>query len=355
MAPSILSKPAPLPDARADTARTHASQPGTLVELSTHDIAPAERLDYWRHAHLERMALSRDPRDTQPFAGRIRRIMGHEAHLMAHASESITAVRSAAQCRHDGVDYVSINLMLDTDAAFMEHGGQHQIRSGSLFFVDSSRPVEFRHQRHHCISIFLPRQRVQGAIGADLSRLPVALPTHSGIGAVLQSHMHMIATQAAHMTPQQRCVVISACVDMALTALQTARAAKTEADAAAEQFTGGFYQAARLLIERNCGDPQLDPAGVASALGCSRATLYRLFARHNESVATLIWRSRLERARAMIGTPDCAKMALSHIAFACGFLDQASFSRMFRRHYGIAPSEARAATATRTEAATPAG
>ncbi len=331
--------------------RSHAGTPGSIAEVSTRGVRPQERLDFWHQAHLGRMVLSQPDADPSAFEGRVRRIMGADAHLVEHQSSALNAVRSEQQCRRDGVDYVSVNLMLDSGESFAEHGGgQHELAPGTLYFVDSAQPVEFRQSGSHSLSIFLPRSRVQAAVG-DPRLIPVILQARTGIGAVLQSHMRMILTQAAHMTPQQRVVVVSACVEMALTTLQTAR----DGTADAEQFVGGFYQAARMLIERDCADPQMDPASIASALGCSRATLYRLFSREGESVAALIWHARLQRARRMIAGSSFAGHSLSDIAFMAGFTDQAGFNRMFKRHYGVTPGEARAQDAAARAAREPGG
>lgn len=283
------------------------------------------------------MALSRPGRESTPFEGRVRRIMGVDAHLMEHQSSSLNAVRTAQQCRRDGIDYVSLNLAVDGDGFGIEHRGlRHALTPGTLFFVDSAVPVEYRQSASHSISIFLPRSRVQDAIG-DPRLVPVQLQTRTGIGAVLQSHMRMIMTHAGQMTPEQRVVVVSACVDMAMTTLQIARDGKADA----QQFVGGLHEAARAMIERDCVDPQMDPASLAASLGCSRATLYRLFAREGESVAALIWNARLTRARRMIASPAFAGHSLADIAFKAGFTDQAGFNRMFKRHYGVTPGQAR--------------
>ena len=291
--------------------RSHAGTPGAIAQVSTDGIAPGERMDFWHHAHLGRMALSRPGGEQRPFAGRVRRIMGTDAHVVEHEAGALNAVRSAQQCSRDGVDYVSVNYMLDSTHSHMDHGGQVRLAPGSMYFVDSAQPVEFRQSSAHSVSIFLPRSKVEAAVG-DPRLIPVVLQARTGIGAVLQSHMRMIMTQAEHMTPGQRVVVISACVEMALTALQTAR----DGAADAERFADGFYQAAHTLIERDCADPQLDPTAVAAALGCSRATLYRLFARQGESVATLIWHARLQRARALIASGRFADRWATFFSFS---------------------------------------
>lgn len=333
---------------------THAGTPGTIAETSTAGIRPAERMDFWHQAHLGRMTLSKAGDEVRPFEGRVRRILGAEAHLVEHASDALVAVRDQQQCRRDGVDYVSINLLLSGSNGLFEHGGVQRVRAGSIFFVDSALPIKFRFPRHHSISIFLPRSKVQDALGAKGiphagsggRLLPPSLQagTGKGIGAVLQSHMRMVATQAALLSPEQRVTTIAACIDMALAVVQAAR----QGTADVEQFAGGFYLAARRFIEHNCSDPELNPQAVAVAIGCSRASLYRLFAHHGESVAAMIWARRLAHAHSMITSGRHMALPLAEIGFCSGFTDQSAFTRTFRRRYGMTPGEARALALTHT-------
>src|SRR5262249_31688641 len=149
--------------------------------------------------------------------------------------------------------------------------------------------------RHRTVGIILPRARVRAVVGDDLSVLAGRGLHPRGIGALLQSHMRLTLDEAARMSPAERIVAVGAAVDMALAAV----AAECRGGAA-EQHDEGFYHAACRLIARDCADPDLMPDAVASALGCSRASLYRAFFRHGASVAAVIWASRLDRAWRML-------------------------------------------------------
>lgn len=101
------------------------------------------------------------------------------------------------------------------------------------------------------------------------------------------------------------------------------------------------YQSALQLIEQLCPTPKLSPRGIAQRLGCSRATLYRLFAAHGETVAGVVWSARLHKAWRLLTDGQHPLMPLSEIAQLCGFTDQSTFSRMFKRRYGISPRQAK--------------
>jgi len=310
---------------------------GTIVELTTDGVAPVERLSYWRDAVLRRMEPVKALGEDRPFQGRLRRIIGRDGELIEHASDAVLAVRSPQRCRVDACDDISIDLMLGCTTANLDHGGQRSVRTGDLFVVDYARPVQVARSRHRALGLILSRQRVREVLGDDLSALAGRRLPARGIGALLQSHMRLTLDEAPRMSSAQRMVAIAAAIDMALAAL----AAEICPSADVEQQGDGFYHAARRMIEQDCASPDLTPDVVAMSLGCSRATLYRAFFRHGESVAAVIWAMRLDYAWRMLTSGNHLGLLVSEVAFRSGFVDQPTFNRMFKRRYGLTPGEAR--------------
>ncbi len=74
--------------------------------------------------------------------------------------------------------------------------------------------------------------------------------------------------------------------------------------------------AAEAMIDERLGDPRLAPAGMADALGVSRATLYRAFDQRG-GIRELIAARRLERAWTLASSPTGP--ARAEIARLCGF------------------------------------
>ncbi len=313
---------------------------GSIIELTTDGIAPAERLSFWREVVLRRMVPVKALGEDRPFRGRVRRIIGRDAELIEHTSDAVLAVRTSQRCRKDACDDVSIDLMLDCASAKLDHGGERNVRPGDFPIIDYAKPVQVARSRHRTVGIILPRPRVREVVGDDLSVLVGRGVRPHGIGALLQSHMRSTMDEAAHMSPAERIVAVGAAVDMALAALAAeCRGSARVADTG--QHEDGFYHAACRLIGRDCADPDLTPDMVAISLGCSRASLYRAFFRHGASVAAVIWSTRLDRAWRMLISSSHLDLRVSEIAARCGFLEQATFNRMFKRRYGLPPREAR--------------
>ncbi len=96
----------------------------------------------------------------------------------------------------------------------------------------------------------------------------------------------------------------------------------------------------RLLPAIRCIDEQLDRAisiaDLGRALGCSSASVHRLFRTYaGTSPMRFVWQRRLAAARDRLLLSD---ESISAIADACGFADPYHFSRAFKKRYALAPS-----------------
>ncbi|WP_161556124.1 helix-turn-helix transcriptional regulator [Mangrovicoccus ximenensis] len=98
------------------------------------------------------------------------------------------------------------------------------------------------------------------------------------------------------------------------------------------------FLCAQAWIADHLGDPALSAAAIAAALNISQRHLNRVFAREGTTVRRSIEERRLQMARQMLEDPDRDHLGVGEIAFACGFSDQARFSREFRRAFGATPS-----------------
>jgi AraC-like DNA-binding protein len=311
-----------------------------FIEFRTTNVRPAERLAFWRDTVLQCMEPLPGPADGPAFAGRVRRIVTPAAELVEHAAEAIAATRSAERCRRDGHDGICIDAMASCSTAWMDQQGERRIGRGTLSVLDFGRPLSVARSRHRATGVILSRQRVREVLTAvELDQIAGRCIGPSGIGTLLQSHLRVTLDEVPRLSLRERGVAVAAAAEMALAVLQ----AEFRNVVDPEQFKDGFYHAARRVIERDCVDPELTPDIVARRVGCSRASLYRIFARRGESIAAVIWATRLEQARRMLVSDSHRPMSVSDIAFRAGFLEQPSFSRMFKRRFGVTPRDARTA------------
>jgi AraC-like DNA-binding protein len=101
------------------------------------------------------------------------------------------------------------------------------------------------------------------------------------------------------------------------------------------------------VIRREIASARLNVEHIARLSGLSRSNLYRLFESEG-GVAAHVQRLRLERARAALADPANRELPIATLAERSGFHCPASFSRAFRRAYGLTPGAVRAPTNSAT-------
>ena len=89
------------------------------------------------------------------------------------------------------------------------------------------------------------------------------------------------------------------------------------------------------FIDQQLGDPLLSLKRIAVHFCCSTRTLHRVFAVDGDSVERYIWRRRIERCMREL---DDAR-SLTELAYRYGFNSSTHFSRLFKMHYGMTPTE----------------
>lgn len=94
-------------------------------------------------------------------------------------------------------------------------------------------------------------------------------------------------------------------------------------------------------VARHLRDPQLSIDGIARALNCSKRHLYNAFAGDDVTLAGYIQRQRLEACVRELRENARGGRPITEIALSWGFSNLSHFSRVFRDHIGMSPSEFR--------------
>jgi AraC-like DNA-binding protein len=165
-------------------------------------------------------------------------------------------------------------------------------------------------------------------------------------GRLLAEHLRLLSAELPRMSASEAERMAEA--TQAMIALALAPGAR------AEQPVSGPVAAAqimrlRALIRANLGSATFGPARLCRLAGISRSQLYRLFEVHG-GVALCIQRERLAAAHRALSNPSDQR-SISEIGESVGLFDPSSFSRMFRRSYGVSPRELRLSTSAGTRAA----
>jgi AraC-like DNA-binding protein len=312
--------------------------PVGYFELSTDHLPPKQRLEFWYESTGRRMDCRRGGDPSKEVKARVRGLVRNDVEFLDYTSESFLMTRDRAMCGRDGRDEVSIGLVMSHKTGAIQNDNELSLQQGELYVIDFGRPVSSVIPNHHELAVALPRRVVAQAMGRDLDTLGGQRLSTSGIGGLLASNMQALAREARFLTPTQQQIALQAIADLALATLQ-ASALGRNSDLA--PHTTGLYAAACQMIRQHCTDFSFDVDRLATMMCCSRASLYRMFRDQNRSVAAEIWDARLQCAHNMLMSKRYSKLTIAEIALRAGFLDQSTFSKMFKQRYGMSPRDLR--------------
>ena len=224
---------------------------------------------------------------------------------------------------------------VSTSLCYKQFGRTAEVPQGGNVLLDARSPYEFERRAagsivcHHLPGFLL---RAVTPHPEDLCALPIA-PT--GLGAVLQQLITSIWRQIDEIGDTERNLLMSN-----VAALLPAACRKDGPARVTPAREPHLIRATR-HIEEHLQDTELSTHSVAAAIGISPSHLYATARANGVTIGGLIQSMRLERCARDLRIARTADPRITEVAFRWGFSDAAHFSRAFRRHFGMSPSEYR--------------
>ncbi|MDP3552557.1 helix-turn-helix domain-containing protein [Methylocystis sp.] len=305
--------------------------------LSTEAVPHAQRREWLcevigrEYARADAYALP-----TQPLFNETTIYGERDVRISAIRSNAILIERPKRPSLPDSHD-VYLAVVLLSGEYFLEQGERRAaLRPGDMTIYDATRPHKI-----YCPGSFsklivsLPRTAMRTRLPNIDRRLAAPIAGARGLGAIAAAHIRSIAAHAAEIADESFAAATDHCAD--LIALSVADSQQIPATARGRDAT---LRRVKRFIESRLGDPRLDPAMAAQALGLSSRYLNALFEAEGLSLMRYVWARRLENCRRDLCADVCAP--IGEIAYRWGFSDLSHFSRAFRRRFGQSARAARA-------------
>ncbi|MFT3774923.1 MAG: helix-turn-helix domain-containing protein [Minicystis sp.] len=225
-------------------------------------------------------------------------------------------------------------IMQTAGTSIYEQGGEIvALGPGEGLAYDVSRPHLITSEGHteHLVAI-IPHELAarRGVSLGQLSRQKFS--TREGVGRVAASLLDATLGTLSTITPGSEADLSASILNLALSPI-----------APAEGGMATLRYRIKAHVRERIRDPELSLEGIAAALGCSTRYLHRAFADEPETITDHIWALRLEGCREELSRRR--DRTISEVAFSWGFSSSAHFSRLFRKRFGVSPSELRRAGA----------
>lgn len=311
--------------------------------VSSQAVAPAERYEFWTGNVIQGFdGLTPDSAQRRDFRAVVTSLASPVGELH-HVSSDASALRlSGVSARSAAFEELALILMLEGRARLAYGDGTEiEVGAGGFFLIDGTRPVAVHFTRHAFVQLDLARPLLESIFPGGI---PAPAEVHAALASsplsgLLADHLRQFPRVAAGMPPPGQRALLDASESFAITTIEAAFATKNRME---EHQHAGLFAAALRYIRRHLASRKLTPATVAAAIGCSRSTLYSLFSANGLTVQGYIRELRLQWFMHLLQRESGTIAMLAH---RCGLHDTPNVSRMFRRRFGMSPSQAQAGVA----------
>lgn len=278
--------------------------------------------------HLPWSVTELDPDPQSGFGASVRRRHLADLVLVDCSCDPNAGVRASHEIAGTDGEYLVMLMTLRGREIVRQGESQAALEPGSVVVWDSETPAEFLVREPLVKRSLLVPKVALAEVGARGELMT---------GSVLDATAPAVTLLSGYLD------ALSTTIDrLPLGALPAARNATIELLAAAlqepvrpPQSTAATRATAEAYIDRNLREHRLCAAEVSRAIGVSVRSLHRAFEDSGESVASFIRLRRLSRARDDLA----AGMPVSQVARRWRYTDPSHFSRSFKRHFGVNPSD----------------
>jgi len=289
----------------------------------------------WISGHFG--GLDSDLYGDSSFDGRVLSNRAGDVVLTKLEANRHRVMRSSKMARTAENSYLKIVAPWQGSAAVEQHGRQAWVRPGGWAIYDTTGSYEVANpeQVEHLI-VMLPKAHL---LERGL-RLEPLMARHvggsKGISRLALEAMRSTWQELPAMSEQAARGAGEAIVDLvrlSLLELAGRSTGTTQMEAFRDRIRG--------YIGHHLRDPALSIERIAVALNCSKRHLHNAFTEEEGTLALYILRRRLQACMRDLSNPELTARTLTEIALSWGFNQSAHFSRVFREHTGLSPSDYR--------------
>jgi len=306
--------------------------------MSTDAVAPGERAALWRDWIWRHFGgLESDLYGDTGFDGHMSTSQAGDVVLTKLEANRHRVLRSPHLARASDTSYLKIVAPWQGSAAVEQQGRQAWVKPGGWAIYDTTGSYEIANpERVEHLIVMLPKEQ----LAERGLRLEPLMARHvggaSGISRVALEAMRSTFQELPAMSaPTARGAgdMIIELVRLSLLELAGRESSTTQLEA--------FRDRIREHIGQHLRDPDLSIDHIALSLNCSKRHLHKAFSAEDDTLAHYILRRRLQACMRDLKHAAHAHRTITDIAFSWGFNNGAHFSRVFREHAGLSPSDFR--------------
>jgi AraC-like DNA-binding protein len=313
-----------------------------MYSWSTDDLPAADRFAHWREERgkvASGVTIELEPGKRAKFQGRISARPVGGAVLVEMRASAYHVSRTEADIARVPGDALIVSEQIRGGGALIAGGREFVVTPGTIATCHSDLPyvnVPARQPGFECRVIAIPLKSHASLLGprADLWLRP--LDVTPGLPLMLAAYFHAFVREAPHLSGVAADHAVATLAQLALM-VRGSSSGKEESGRAA--IREGLLQRVRDIVTINLDRADLSAPLVAAALGISERQLHRLFEPTGITFARHVLACRLERACLVL--KQYPTLSVADVAKRCGFDGVSTFYRVFRKAYGLSPTDLR--------------
>ena len=258
--------------------------------------------------------------------------------LMSRAqTAAVRFDRTSRTIARSGIDDILVMTYLSGSFSSEIDGRVRKVEAGDIAFFDLTCPFSIQSEEVNNISVHISRHRLADMMPA-MSEVHGVVLRAGATHRVLLDHLRTCIEVAHQITTAESPSISDATIQLVAGALQQAmQQIPTLAPSAGLASLADM----KSFIEAQLTCADLGADDLMRTFSLSRASLYRLF-QPLGGVSAFIQDRRLSRALQVIAEPQAGSIRIKQLAHDLGFKHPTSFSRAFKKRFGMSPHEVRA-------------
>ncbi|RAR57915.1 helix-turn-helix protein [Paraburkholderia unamae] len=255
-------------------------------------------------------------------------------------------MRTRRHIRCQPADDVFLVLPLNDALEISQRQHRNVVQPGHFVFISSAAPSEGTcgvapNHIYSELVIKMPNALLRQQVPHIDDICAVPIDSNTGAGRVVRNLIESLLAEGRALTNAQALTFGPVLINAVGVVAREASGCEEPGRRARKHAHERIRMKALAFIESHLSDPQLDTAKVAEHCRVSLRHLHASFDSAATSVGAMIREMRLQCCRAELVNPLLSHKSIIEIAMAWGFNSSVSFTRAYRRRFGVAPSQER--------------
>jgi AraC-like DNA-binding protein len=249
--------------------------------------------------------------------------------------------RGTRELAAEGTDDIGLTVNLKGAHRVEQRGREIVLADGEAVFTSCADTSSFTQSLPgEMLILRFPRARFAPLVNGMDDRYVRTIPRADPALQLLRSYAEVAWDAQAEATPDLQQCFVAHLYDLMAVMIGATR--DGEAIAQGRGLRAAHLHAIKQDIAGQLARPDLSVAVLSRRHCRTPRSIQRLFEAEGTTFTDYVLAQRLARAHGLLGDPRRRDEKISAVALDCGFGDVSYFNRMFRRHYGAAPSDVRA-------------